>query len=148
MIGKIFVSLFLVLGLTNTALAQKQKPGVTYDATVLRIIDGDTVAFSAPFLPDPLKKELSIRVFGVDTPEKGHRAQCPSEDLLGKAATNFTKDSIQKAKKLQIVLMDWDKYGGRVLGDVLIDGQSLRMLLINKGYAREYYGEAKTSWCQ
>lgn len=128
--------------------AQKQKPGVTYDATILRVIDGDTVAFSAPFLPDPLKKELSIRVFGVDTPEKGHRAQCPSEDLLGKAATNFTKDSITKAQKLQIVLMDWDKYGGRVLGDVLIDGQSLRMLLINKGYAREYYGEAKTSWCQ
>lgn len=128
--------------------AQKQKPGVTYDATVLRIIDGDTVAFSAPFLPDPLKKELSIRVFGVDTPEKGHRAKCPSEDLLGKAATNFTKDSIANAKKLQIVLMDWDKYGGRVLGDVLIDGQSLRMMLINKGYAREYYGEAKTSWCQ
>ncbi len=128
--------------------AQKQKQGVTYDATVLRIIDGDTVAFSAPFLPDPLKKELSIRVFGVDTPEKGHRAQCQSEDLLGKAATNFTKDSIAKAQKLQIVLMDWDKYGGRVLGDVIVDGQSLRMLLINKGYAREYYGEAKTSWCQ
>jgi endonuclease YncB( thermonuclease family) len=133
---------------TTDAFAQKQKPGVTYDATVLRIIDGDTVAFSAPFLPDPLKKELSIRVFGVDTPEKGHRAQCPSEDLLGKAATSFTKDSISKAQKLQIVLMDWDKYGGRVLGDVLIDGQSLRMLLINKGYAREYYGEAKQSWCK
>jgi endonuclease YncB( thermonuclease family) len=112
------------------------------------VIDGDTVAFQAPFLPDPLKKELSIRVFGVDTPEKGHRAQCQSEDLLGKAATNFTKDSISKAQKLQIVLMDWDKYGGRVLGDVIIDGQSLRMLLINKGYAREYYGEAKQSWCK
>ena len=137
----------LTLGFSN-AFAQKQKPGVTYDATILRVIDGDTVAFQAPFLPDPLKKELSIRVFGVDTPEKGHRAQCPSEDLLGKAATNFTKDTVAGAKKLQIVLMDWDKYGGRVLGDVIVDGQSLRTLLINKGYAREYYGEAKTSWCQ
>jgi len=37
------------------------------------------VAFQADFLPAPLKKELSIRVFGVDTPEKGFRAQCPSE---------------------------------------------------------------------
>lgn len=149
MTSKIVGSLLIALSFFATdAFAQKQKPGVTYDATVLRVIDGDTVAFSAPFLPDPLKKELSIRVFGVDTPEKGHRAQCPSEDLLGKAATNFTKDNIANAKKLQIVLMSWDKYGGRVLGDVLIDGQSLRMLLINKGYAREYYGEAKTSWCQ
>jgi len=144
-IAGLFIIILAVF--TTTAFAQKQRPGIIYDATILRIIDGDTVAFSAPFLPDPLKKELSIRVFGVDTPEKGHRAKCQSEDLLGKAATNFTKDSITNAKKLQIVLMDWDKYGGRVLGDVLIDGQSLRMMLIDKGYAREYYGEAKTSWC-
>jgi endonuclease YncB( thermonuclease family) len=62
----------------SPAIAQKQKPGVTYDAQITRVIDGDTVAFAAPWLLDPLKKELSIRVFGVDTPEKGHRAQCPS----------------------------------------------------------------------
>ena len=130
------------------AWAQKQKEGVTYDVVITRVIDGDTVAFEAPFLPDPLKKELSIRVFGVDTPEKGFRAKCPSEDQRGQNATAFTKKAIAEARKRQVVLMDWDKYGGRVLGDVLIDGQSLRMLLINKGYAREYYGEAKTSWCQ
>jgi len=139
--------LALFATLSTLAVAQKQKPGVTHDAKITRVIDGDTVAFEAAFLPAPLKKELSIRVFGVDTPEKGHRAKCQSEDLLGKAASNFTKDSIAKAQKLQIVLMDWDKYGGRVLGDVIIDGQSLRGLLISKGYAREYYGEAKTSWC-
>ena len=132
----------------SPAIAQKQKPGVTYDAQITRVIDGDTVAFAAPWLLDPLKKELSIRVFGVDTPEKGHRAQCPSEDARGQEATEFTKDSIAAAKKLQIVLMDWDKYGGRVLGDVLLDGKSLRDQLISKGYAREYYGEAKTSWCK
>jgi endonuclease YncB( thermonuclease family) len=98
-------------------------------------------------LPDPLKKELSIRVFGVDTPEKGHRASCPSEDQRGQAATAFTRAQINAAQKRQVVLMSWDKYGGRVLGDVLLDGKSLRMMLINNGFAREYYGEAKTSWC-
>ena len=132
---------------STNIFAQKQKEGVTYDATILRVIDGDTVAFQAPYLPDPLKKELSIRVFGVDTPEKSFRAKCPQEDAKGQEATKFTKETIANAKKLQIVLMDWDKYGGRVLGDVLADGQSLRTLLITKGYAREYYGEAKQSWC-
>jgi endonuclease YncB( thermonuclease family) len=34
-----------------------------------------------------------------------------------------------------------------VLGDIILDGQSLRALLIQNGYAREYYGEAKQSWC-
>ena len=133
----------------NSVFAQtgKQKAGVTYDANITRVIDGDTVAFEAAWLPDPLKKELSIRVFGVDTPEKGHRAQCPQEDARGQAASKFTKDMIAASQKRQVVLMDWDKYGGRVLGDVILNGQSLRAMLISKGYAREYYGEAKTSWC-
>jgi endonuclease YncB( thermonuclease family) len=126
----------------------KQKPGVTYDAEITRVIDGDTVAFHAPFLPAPLKPELSIRVFGVDTPEKGHRAQCPSEAQRGEAASAFTKQAVAQATQRQIILMDWDKYGGRVLGDVILNGQSLRQMLIANGYAREYYGEAKTSWCQ
>jgi endonuclease YncB( thermonuclease family) len=54
---------------------------------------------------------------------------------------------VAASQKRQVVLMDWDKYGGRVLGDVILNGQSLRGMLISKGYAREYYGEAKTSWC-
>ena len=143
---KILLLLALTM-LSSVVLAQKQKEGVTYDAVITRVIDGDTVAFHAPFLPDPLKKELSIRVFGVDTPEKGYRAQCPSEDQRGQAATAFTKNAISKAQKRQVAIADWDKYGGRVLGDILLDGQSLRMMLIQNGFAREYYGEAKTSWC-
>ena len=57
------------------------------------------------------------------------------------------KDLVQTATKRQIVLYDWDKYGGRVLGDVILNGVSLRQTLITKGYARSYYGEAKQSWC-
>jgi len=119
--------LTLLLIVPCLAFAQpKQKPGVVYDAVITRVIDG---------------------VFGVDTPEKGHRAQCPSEAQRGEAATAFTKQAIANSQKRQIVLMDWDKYGGRVLGDVLLNGQSLRQMLISNGFAREYYGEAKTSWC-
>jgi endonuclease YncB( thermonuclease family) len=140
--------LLLLLIVPVLAIAQpRQKPGVTYDAVITRVIDGDTVAFQADFLPAPLKKELSIRVYGVDTPEKGFRAQCPSEAQRGEAASAFTKAAVAQASQRQVVLMDWDKYGGRVLGDVILNGQSLRQMLIANGFAREYYGEAKTSWC-
>ena len=143
---KLFLTLLIVPCLV---LAQpKQKPGVVYDTVITRVIDGDTVGIQATWLPAPLKPELSIRVFGVDTPEKGHRAQCPSEAQRGEAASAFTKAQINASSNRQIVLMDWDKYGGRVLGDVVLDGKSLRQLLIANGHAREYYGEAKTSWCQ
>ena len=136
-----------MLSITTIAFAQKQKPMNIYEFPITRVIDGDTVAFQATFLPPPLKQELSIRVFGVDTPEKGHRAMCPQEDQRGQAATAFTKNAITKAQKRQVAIADWDKYGGRVLGDIILDGQSLRMMLIQNGFAREYYGEAKTSWC-
>jgi len=137
----------LLLLLIVPALVIEQRPGVTYDAVITRVIDGDTVAFQADFLPAPLKKELSIRVYGVDTPEKGFRAACASEAQRGEAASAFTKQAVAASQHRQVVLMDWDKYGGRVLGDVLLNGQSLRVMLIQNGFAREYYGEAKTSWC-
>lgn len=137
----------VTFGFSGIAHAQKQPQGVSYDVQLTRVIDGDTVAFKASFLPAPLKPELALRVYGVDTPEKGHRAKCASEDARGKAATKFTTDAINASKSHKIVLMAWDKYGGRVLGDIVLDGQSLRALLIQNGYAREYYGDAKTSWC-
>ena len=140
--------LLLLALLPCFAFAQKEKAGVTYEVVLTRVVDGDTVAFQANWLPDPLKKELSIRVFGVDTPEKSFRAKCPSEAARGEAATAFTKQLINASTKRQIILMDWDKYGGRVLGDVILDGKSLRQQLIANGFAREYYGEAKTSWCE
>ena len=129
------------------AFAQKTPQGVTYDAQIVRVNDGDTVVIAAPFLPAPLKPELAVRIFGVDTPEKGFRAQCPSEDARGKAATEFTKSAVAASQKRQVILYNWDKFGGRVLGDIILDGRSLRQGLIANGFAREYFGEAKTSWC-
>ena len=134
--------------LPTLALAQKTPEGVMYDATIVRVNDGDTVVISAPFLPAPLKPELAVRIFGVDTPEKGFRAKCPQEDARGQAATKFTKAAVEQSTKRQVVLYDWDKFGGRVLGDMILNGQSLRAMLIQNGYAREYYGDAKQSWCQ
>ena len=146
---KKFILLLLVLPLL--AFAQKTPKGATYDAQILRVTDGDTVVIAAPFLPAPFKPELAIRVYGVDTPEKGHRAQCPSEAQRGEAASAFTKNAIDtaaaKGGKFQVTMYGWDKFGGRVLGDILVNGQSLRAGLIANGFAREYYGEAKQSWC-
>jgi endonuclease YncB( thermonuclease family) len=140
--------LLLLLAIPLLAYAQKTPQGVTYDAQIIRVIDGDTVVISAPFLPAPLKPELAIRIFGVDTPEKGFRAKCSSEDARGQAATKFTKDAVDQAQKRQVIFYDWDKFGGRVLGDIILNDQSLRTMLIKNGFAREYYGEAKQSWCK
>ena len=145
--------LLLILLLVPTLVfaqvkAPKQPRGVVYDAQILRVSDGDTIVIAAPFLPQPLKPELAVRIFGVDTPEKGHRAQCPSEAQRGEAASVFAKNLVAISQQRQVVLYGWDKFGGRVLGDIVLNGQSLRTQLIANEFAREYYGEAKQSWCQ
>ena len=142
---KLLAILLLVPAL---ALAQKTPKGVVYDAQILRVSDGDTVVIAATFLPQPLKPELAVRIYGVDTPEKGFRGQCASEKQRGEAASVFTKNLVQTSQQRQVVLYGWDKFGGRVLGDIILNGQSLRSQLIANGHAREYYGEAKQSWCQ
>jgi endonuclease YncB( thermonuclease family) len=137
----------ILLTFTAFAYAQKTPQGVTYDANILKVSDGDTIVIAAPFLPAPLKPQLAVRVFGVDTPEKGFRAKCESENQRGLAASEFTKKLVGASQKRQVILYDWDKFGGRVLGDIILDGKSLRQQLIANGFAREYFGEAKQSWC-
>jgi endonuclease YncB( thermonuclease family) len=119
-----------------------------YDFKILKVNDGDTVVFEAPFLPAPLKPQLSLRVLGVDTPEKGGRAGCPAEAAAAEKASAFTKNLVANAKKIQIELKEHDKFGGRVLGDLIVDGQKLSELLIKNGHARAYFGEKKQSWCE
>ncbi len=139
--------LLLLLAVPVLAFAQKAPKGVTYDAQILRVSDGDTIVIAAPFLPQPLKPELAVRIYGVDTPEKGHRAQCPAEAQRGEMATQYTKQLVSTGQRFQVTLYGWDKFGGRVLGDITVNGQSVRAGLIANGLAREYYGDAKQSWC-
>ena len=115
---KILAFLFL---LPSLAFAQ------AYEFPLVRVIDGDTVEFQAAFLPQPLKPVLKLRIYGVDTPEKGHRAQCAQEAQWGEMATNLTKQLVLKSTRRQIIIKDWDKFGGRVLGDLYLDGVSLKI---------------------
>ncbi len=141
---KITLLSILILILTVAQLVQGSD---AYNTRIIRVVDGDTVVVPAPYLPAPLKPQLYLRIYGVDTPEKGSLAKCEAEKSKGYAASKFTTLAVNNAKYHQITFRWWDKYGGRVLGDIILDGKSLRDLLISNGHAREYYGSKKTSWC-
>ena len=137
----------LMIAASSLVFAAKEPVGVIYDWKILRVVDGDTVEVATPWVPAPIKQKMSIRIYGVDTPEKGWRGQCDKEKAMGEAASKFTKKVITESKVAQVWIIGWDKYGGRILGDIILDGKSLRKMLIEKGFAREYYGDAKKSWC-
>jgi endonuclease YncB( thermonuclease family) len=146
---KNLLTLLIATLFTLPALAQKvPKNSATYDTQVLRVSDGDTIVIAAPYLPAPLKPELAVRIYGVDTPEKGFRAQCAQEDQKAQMASKWTTQLVSQGGRIQVTLYAWDKFGGRVLGDIIVNGQSVRNGLIANGLAREYYGDAKQSWCQ
>ena len=119
-----------------------------YEYRVLRVIDGDTVEIEANYLPKELGNKIHLRILGVDTPEKGSKAHCVLESFKAENATLFTKVEIEKGKDIKIIIKKWDKYGGRIIGDVMIDGELLSKKLLDKGYALEYTGKGnKPNWC-
>ena len=118
-----------------------------YDYKVKRVIDGDTVEIEVPFLPKELGNHLSVRVLGVDTPEKGKLAKCDIERQRSLEAKDFVQREISLSKSYKVLFYKWDKYGGRVLGDIILDGKKLSHILLENGYAVEYDGGKKKGWC-
>jgi micrococcal nuclease len=106
--------------------------------------DGDTCYVVAKTLPDTLRN-MSIRILGIDTPEI--RADCTEEKDLALQGRAFANDMFRNANNIEFRNLKWDKYGGRILADVYIDGMSYKHEIIEAGLAREYDGGKKLGWC-
>lgn len=112
-----------------------------------RIYDGDTVVVRLDTLPEPLNK-LRIRIEGIDTPEINSKARCPQEEMKGQAARRQLATFLGSAAELRVYQFRWDKYGGRLLGDLHTPDGSVRDLMIKSGFAVPYSGEgARRDWC-
>ena len=106
--------------------------------------DGDTCYVSAPALPGKLSK-MSVRVLGIDTPEI--KGKCEKEKELALIGRQTANQLFRAADKIEFKDLKWDKYGGRVLSNVYLDGKLYSNILIEKGLARPYDGGAKKGWC-
>jgi micrococcal nuclease len=118
-----------------------------YDMVVTKVTDGDTIRVEAPWVLPELGDTIAIRILGIDTPEKGGRAQCEKEALLGAEATAFAKSIIKVGDTVQVNVLQWDKFGGRINADVFVNGQNFSQMQIDKGLAVAYDGGKKDSWC-
>lgn len=114
---------------------------------VLGVKDGDTIATKFYNSPPGLQ-DIAVRIYGVDTPEKGFRAKCPSENEKAQKASAFVKKLVGDAKEMTVTNCKHDKYGGRIVCEVTINGKNIGQELIKAGLAREYYGDKKKSWCE
>ena len=108
---------------------------------VIRVADGDTLTI----LIEPIKLDMPVRLAGVDAPEK-HMA-------FGQAS----KQSLSDLAYGRQVLVEWnkkDKYG-RIVGKVIIDGQDINIVQVQRGmawhfkeYAKEQSEEDQAAYAQ
>lgn len=134
---KIFLSLLfaLLLSLPGNTLAGES-------ATVIRVVDGDTLKVSHK------GQEESLRLIGIDTPESRVNKKVKKDatgtgkdiELVisqGREATSYVKGLVKPGDSIQIEfdVQPRDKYG-RLLGYVyLSDGKMLNEEIVKAGYA-------------
>lgn len=131
--------LLILLVLPITTLAEEK-------IKIIRIIDADTILVSAPFMPAPLKKQMPMRLSNVDTPNVKRWANCGKEATIGDEAKVYVENLVKNSKTQEVKIVGYDKYG-RWLGQIYLDGKSISESLIEKKYAKPYFGGKKESWC-
>lgn len=112
-----------------------------YPATVLRVLDGDTIEVEATvWLGQTVRTH--VRLAGIDAPELRGR-QCERE--AARDAKAFVEQRVMDGVTIEGVRPD--KYGDRVLATVRVHGADLGQLLVEAGLARVYHGDTKLRWC-
>jgi len=143
--------IFLILFLFSTT-AKAENLDTMYVYKAIRIIDGDTIALNVENEKPLIQKiGLSVRIRGIDTPEKGKKAKCDKERALAEQATKFVNELIGVMGQNELLLskVRWDKFGGRIDAFVKVNGVDIGKSLIRRGLAVEYDGEKKTKdWCK
>lgn len=126
---------------------QSVNPGFgPYPATVVRVIDGDTVELDVQLWPG-LVQRINLRLAGINTPESRGRHLSACEREAARAATTFTLKFLEDADTLHVHDIRLGKFAGRVLGRIRAHGKDLGAALVGAGLARPYDGGHRGPWC-
>ena len=129
---------------TGTGGSQDRRQAVSgpIPAELLRIIDGDTIEVRARIWLD-LDLTTHVRLAGIDAPELN--GGCAEERRLAQFARTALDDAIGPGP-IRLVNIRHDKYGGRVIADVLLaDGLNASAAMLAAGVVVEWGSAAR--WC-
>lgn len=147
-ITKIEITLAMMSFLLLYMITNAHSKEINFKRNVERIIDGDTIELSTEEESDLIKHlGYKVRIMNFDTPELHSKSNC--ERKLATEAKKFLEKTILVNKQITLINPKWDKFGGRILADIDIDGTLISKIMIQKGYAIEYHGDKKTHvWCK
>lgn len=108
----------------------------TYNASLIRVIDGDTIEVMVD-LGFYTWKEVTVRLYGINTPET--RTKDLEEKERGLAAKKRLTELLSN-REFKLVSKGIGKYG-RCLGEIFIEtGENVNLVLLMEGHAEEYNG--------
>lgn len=111
---------------------------------IVSIYDGDTFKIDLAGVHPLFGDDVSVRLFGVDTPEM--RGSEDRVKVLAEKARKLTEQALMGAEKIELKNPQRGKYF-RIIADVYVDGESLAALLMKAGLGKAYDGEgAKPVW--
>ena len=114
--------------------------------TYVKNYDGDTVTFNIKDVHPLFGEKISVRVYGIDSPEIKTQDTCEKEK--GRVAKNLVANLLKNAKRIDLENVKRDKYF-RILADVKFDQKSLSEVLLKNNLATPYFGatKSKVDWC-
>jgi micrococcal nuclease len=118
-----------------------------YNATVIDIVDGDTITVDIDLGFNVKLANQKVRLLGVDTPES--RTSDKIEKIFGIASKEYCKKFIDECKDKTVIirtyLSDSEEKFGRLLGEIInpTTKKILNEELIKNNYAVKYLGENK-----
>jgi len=141
----IFYLLITLQPFRSAVAATLHMPTGAYEAALVDVIDGDTVRLRIRIWIDQ-DITTNVRVRGIDAAEL--RASCVSEKKKALAARTYLEKLLRTAPVLYVRNIAQDKYGGRVVADLLTsDRQNIAQLMLDRDYARHYDGGKRQGWC-
>ena len=110
-----------------------------YNATVLKVVDGDTIDAMVD-LGFGTWKKVRIRMHGINAPES--RTRNLEEKKKGLAAKARLIEMLEENENHFILISHGVGKFGRCLGEIYIKGHntSLNKQLISEGHGTEYFG--------
>ena len=114
-----------------------------YKATVVKVIDGDTIDVDIKLGFDVVLSKQRVRLYGIDTPES--RTRNKEEKIRGLLSKEYLRDNCYVGSVIRLASKERGKFG-RILGIIYKDDDdevSINDKMIEEGYAVPYFGGNK-----
>lgn len=131
------------------AVPRLARAGQLLPCRILNVVDGDTV--NVVIVESGVPSRTSIRILGVDTPEKARstRYEIAAGLRVKQLIVKMLEEKDDGRPVIRWVVREkHDKYGGRQNGDIFFtrDGPPLSQFLLDNELALPYEGRKKVTW--